>query len=476
MPILLVEDFKNGLDVRKGPLTAPAGSLQQLQDCVLTNGAEIERRKAFVNVGTFPADCVGLSAWNGQITVYSSSRGDGPISLPNCPIPVNVRHVDPTVLGAPLSDVVDYDTYDNDPFIIAQGSNGATYPIWLGPNGQQNVPSPVNGTFVRTHRSKTYLADGQDVRFSDVGDPGTWTDQDVNAPRGAGFIGMAEEDADAEQINAMEVYYDRIAVMARLVTLIWYFDPDPTQNSLLQTLRIGTIAPLSAQQFGTGDVMFLADSGVRSLRAMNISMAAAVIDVGSPIDQILTTAALNDPVSARAAKAVIEPVFGRYWLGINNTIYALSYFPSSKVSAWSTFTLPFTLQHFATTNNQVYVRDTANNLYLYGGANGQTYDATPTIIRTPMMHNQAPTIWKRISSVDLTIQGTWALDIGMNPAAPFTYERCGIFTGETFSLQKIRFAGYGTHIGLQLTSQDATQGRIGSININYQDGEVKGGV
>lgn len=479
MPILLVEDFKNGLDVRKSPLTAPPGSLQMLQDCVLTNGAEIERRKAFVNVGPFPPGTVGLSAWNSQLTVYSSTLADGVISMPNVPIPVNVRHVDVSgISGASsLTGVLDWDSYSNDPFIVAQTNNGATQPIWL-PDGSQ-VNAPVSGTFCRTHRTKMYLADGENVRFSDVGDPGSWSDQDVNAPMGAGYIDMAGDDADAEQINAIEVYYDRMAVMARLVTLIWYFDPDPTQNNLLQTLRIGTLAPLSAIQFGTGDVMFLADSGVRSLRAMNISMAAAVIDVGSPIDPILTAAMLADPAAAKAAKGIVEPIKGRYWLAMNDgdgtaTIYVLSYFPSAKVSAWSTFSVPFNVDYISATNNQVYLRS-GDDLYLYGGADGLTYDSTPAIVRTPMMHNEAPSIWKRISSVDLMIQGTWALDIGMNPAAPFTYERCGIFTGETFSRQQIRFAGYGTHIGLQLTSQDNSVGRVGSIVINYQDGELKGG-
>jgi len=471
MPLLLIEDFKNGLDVRKSALTAPPGSLQMLQDAVLTNGAEIERRKAFVNVGPIPAGTVGLAAWNSQITVYSEVMGDAQLSVPNCPIPVHVKYV-PPIGGLTLNRIVDFDTFDNYSFIIGGYNNGGTRPCWLGPAGPV-IPS-INGQFCRTHRTKVYVADGDNVRFSDVGDPGAFTDQDVNSPRGAGYIAMAQDDADAEYINGIEIYYDRVAVMARLVTLIWYFDPDPTLNNLLQTLRIGTISGLSTVQFGTGDVMFLADSGIRSLRAMNISMAAAVIDVGSPIDPILTSAILNNPTEASRAKGIVEPVFGRYWLAFGSTIYVLSYFPSSKVSAWSTFTLPFHIDYMATTNNQVYLRS-GDNLYLYGGANGLTYDSTPAIMRTPYLHNQAPTIWKRISSVDLMIQGSWALDIGMNPGNPFTYERCGIFNGETFSLQKIRFAGYGTHIGLQMTSQDSTAARIGAISINYEDGEVKGG-
>ena len=224
-----------------------------------------------------------------------------------------------SALGASsLTAIVDYDTWDNYPFIIARGDNGATQPIWLGPVGQVNVP--VIGQYCLTHRSKVVLGVQADLLFSGVGDPGSWTDQSVDDPRGAGFIEMAQDDADAEYVNGLEIYYDRMAVLSRLVTLIWYLDPDPTQNNLLQTLRIGTISGLSAIQFGTGDVMFLSDSGIRSLRAMNISMAASVIDVGSPIDPIVTNHILTNPSEAAVARAVIEPVFGRYWLAFDNTI------------------------------------------------------------------------------------------------------------------------------------------------------------
>ena len=69
----------------------------------------------------------------------------------------------------------------------------------------------------------------------------------------------------AKNLQSMEVFYQSMAVMARLQTQIWTLDPDPTKDTLNQLLRMGSVsAAQSIVQFGTGDVLFLSDSGVRS--------------------------------------------------------------------------------------------------------------------------------------------------------------------------------------------------------------------
>jgi hypothetical protein len=46
--VFSITDFKQGLDVRRSPLTAPGGSLRILENAVLNQGGEIEKRLAFV--------------------------------------------------------------------------------------------------------------------------------------------------------------------------------------------------------------------------------------------------------------------------------------------------------------------------------------------------------------------------------------------------------------------------------------------
>ena len=54
--VFSVTDFKAGLDVRKTPLTAPGGILRILENAVLNQGGEIEKRQAFVYMTTIPAE------------------------------------------------------------------------------------------------------------------------------------------------------------------------------------------------------------------------------------------------------------------------------------------------------------------------------------------------------------------------------------------------------------------------------------
>ena len=48
MPYQPISDFRGGLDTRKMSLALPAGTLIQCDNAHINQGAEIEKRKAFV--------------------------------------------------------------------------------------------------------------------------------------------------------------------------------------------------------------------------------------------------------------------------------------------------------------------------------------------------------------------------------------------------------------------------------------------
>jgi hypothetical protein len=191
-------------------------------------------------------------------------------------------------------------------------------------------------------------------------------------------------------------------VFARMTTQVWSLDPDPDNDTLSQVLRIGTNAPWSVLQFGTGDVLFLSDSGVRSLKALNMNLAASVSDVGSPIDLMLIPAMRDNPDGTFTARAVVQPIQGRYWVYLGGTIYVLSYFPAGNITAWSTFKPGFTLRAFAVVNNSVYALGSDNTLYLYGGPSLNEYDSSTVTVRTPHHSIDAPTAHKKIKSLDVS--------------------------------------------------------------------------
>src|SRR4029077_18997285 len=123
-------------------------------------------------------------------------------------------------------------------------------------------------------------------------------------------------DSDMTNNVAIEVYYDKLAVMGKNATQLWRIDPDPTKMQYDSTLRgTGTIAWRSVLQYGSGDVLFLAGDGVRSLRARDSSLAASVSDVGSPLDPLIQSLfqewceyALSQAIS------IVQPITGRVWI------------------------------------------------------------------------------------------------------------------------------------------------------------------
>jgi hypothetical protein len=486
MTSLFVDDFKLGLDTRRSILTAQPGSLRTLDNCVITAGGEIQKRKAFVKVATLPDNTKGLEgttagSWGlEQLYTFSFAGPAGTtatlVNIPNTafnngPIPIIAAYLQSHPDG--LLEIVDAAEYGAGQFFVA---------AWTGTPGQDPtfllnywkgilVPA-FGGIAPLVSGQKMYRVAGSILYFSGVGDPSVTnplnpagTGPNTVNP-GAGFIDMAHIDSDALYLIGTEAYYKQVAIFSRRVCLLYNLDPDPTLNAVQQVLRIGAVSNRSILQFGTGDVLFLSDSGVRSLRVLNLAQAAGVTDVGSPIDNILQVITATNP-NVALAEAIVEPISGRYWLAIGNTIYVLSYWPSAKISAWSTFTLPFGVNHMTVAGSKVFIRS-GNDVYLYGGINGVSYDNSVATVRTPHMSADTPTTYKKAVSIGAMATGNWAVNVGMQTDNPDFYELVANITGDTYSLQQIPFSGYGTHFGFTLTCSDAAPAILGALTVNFE--------
>jgi hypothetical protein len=326
---------------------------------------------------------------------------------------------------------------------------------------------------------KMYRLLGSVIYFSGVGNPGEnnplngipGTGPNVVNP-GAGFIDTSLLAGESQVLVGAAPYYQQVAVFSRRTCLMFAFDPDPTQNKLLQVLKIGAVSNASILQFGTGDVLFLSDSGVRSLRALNASMAAGVTDVGSPIDDIIQGVIQTDDVSAETSHGIIEPRTGRYWLAIGSTIYVLSYWPSAKINAWSTFSLPFVVDHMTVAADRVYIRS-GNDVYLYGGLDGNTYDTCTATATTPHHSAESPTTVKDVEAVNAMLVGPWSVEIGMAADVEGFFEPVANLVGSTYAMQRIPFAGSGTHIGFRFTTNYAGPAKLGALSVKFQKTEEK---
>ena len=199
--------------------------------------------------------------------------------------------------------------------------------------------------------------------------------------------------------------------------------------------NIGTFAGQTVKTVGDFDVFFLSDTGVRSLRTLNITLNAYVDDLGSPIDSlVLAKLATLSEVQKATSCAVVEPTYHRYMVfvpdsaGGQGVIYVYSGFRSSKVSAWSTYqptclvagvTSFFTPQNFETFRNKVYTRDGSS---LYGlGVNGVLYDNCVVTVVSPYMDMKKPVEPKQAEGVDMVAFG----DYTTSPSDPCNWTLSG---------------------------------------------------
>jgi hypothetical protein len=89
------------------------------------------------------------------------------------------------------------------------------------------------------------------------------------------------------------------------------------------------------------------------------------------------------------------------------------------------------------------------------------------------MSADSPTEWKRIKSVDVMCQGQWSVSIGMLPNRTDLFELCATIQDNTYGLQSIPFAGYGTHIGVHMEHQAPGEAIMAALHFNLQEGVTK---
>lgn len=132
MPYFLVSDFRGGLDTRKSPWTAEAGTLQVLRNGHITRGGEIEKRKEFTDLGDLLAATHALvagiagSAARGHV-VFGSDPAPG--GLPAGVTYQRLQHPDGN------ADMVSVDAvtlYDGRPYVAATFDDGSQFHFYDG--------------------------------------------------------------------------------------------------------------------------------------------------------------------------------------------------------------------------------------------------------------------------------------------------------------------------------------------------------
>jgi hypothetical protein len=326
------------------------------------------------------------------------------------------------------------------------------------------------GISVLTFKQKLYATASSNLYFCALNSPTQWI-----SGVDYGFINMASQSAGAEILTVAQEYQGLMAIFSENNIRIWSISEDSVENVFLQTLQnTGTTAPGSVVPYGNNDVFYLDTSGIRSIKARDSSNAAYVSDVGTSIDthirEFMDT--LSEEQIARAV-GVVEPIDGRFWIGIDNRIYVLSYFPAAKISAWSYYEVDFTVKHFAKVGDRIYVRGTEDGtdfLYLYGGADNNTYpgiDEDVCLIELPFFSASNPAAFKELLGFDIIGINSWKVEILPDPANEAVVVNQGISTGTTYGKPRYGMTGVSSLFAVNLTCSAAGPAAISALAMHY---------
>lgn len=320
------------------------------------------------------------------------------------------------------------------------------------------------GTTLKTLKSKLYSTVGSVVYFPKINDPTDWDFDSV----GGGFVNLANHAEGSEALTAMGAYQNYMAFFARNTIQIWSLFSDDTNNAQQQIIEhSGTRSPRSVLSYGATDTFYLSDSGVRSLRALNSSNAAYANDVGTAIDPYVRDL-LDDMTDDEIenACAEIEPRDGRYWLQLGDKTIVLSYFPGSKVSAWSVHEFGFTIDWLTTVGGRMYARS-GDTIYLYGGATGTEYDTSTVTVQTNFLNGGKPGHLKQLEGIDIAGTNEWDVRLLPDPSNTAIEIVVGALSGITLPRRQIPLAGHTNQFALKMTCSEAGAASISSAIVYY---------
>lgn len=328
------------------------------------------------------------------------------------------------------------------------------------------------GTSIFVHKGRVYSTARSLVRYCVLDDATDWTTTTVPATD-SGFINIATDSEGSQRLVGIAVYQGNAAIFSRTNIVIYALSADATENTLVDTLeQTGTRSARAVVPYGNLDVYYLDESGIRSIRARDGYDAAYVSDVGGSIDEFVQEwlAAVDESTLSRSV-AVIDPVSGRYMLAIDDRIFGLSYYPTSKITAWSYVEPGFSVEEMIRVERRIYARS-GNVIYCYGGEDGDVYpDAGEQVVtlETPFMSANDPAGFKSTFGFDMAGENDWTVEVLVDPNDTTKFHTVGVINSVTYNKARYSLPETGTTalLAVRFTCEAAGAAKLSNFAVHY---------
>jgi hypothetical protein len=369
------------------------------------------------------------------------------------------------------------------------------------PTSETEITANDNRGYQLVLQNKGYLIAGRTAYSSAVGDPGDM------AGTGIWVNDLTTQGTPIGDTLSLGEYFGQLVIFGERGIMFWQVDPDPAQNQYLRSVPSSVFGPRSITGYGDGDILYLGRSGVRSLQARDSSNQARVSDVGSPIDleirnRIGTDDADTDALFGTTSPQIPNSLFydfapgivhrdtGQFWLALRDKIYVLSRYPSAKVLAWSSYDLPAAeytsdlsgdnktdwVADWCAVNDNIVMRNFADEVYTYGGVTGYEYDDSEVEVILPFADMGRPGSHKNFNGIDIVCDGTWFIEYStefVGVERDIIWAPIAEITDGTRASQRIAMDATGTQIALRMTCKSSFAARMAEVMIHYIEGTQK---
>jgi hypothetical protein len=341
MASLTLDRFDAGLLLARPSSVAPANSLSGVRNMDVQAGGWLRSRAKWKRAAgglTIGPQWKGLESNAGYLWVFScwnvASTGLTS-SIVNADTGERVVYAFfSTGVGGNFADaspamLVGSTRWENGFAAIVSADRGATnYAVQFSVNtGTHTVTAtqitdancPKSGKMV-TANERVYAIsdDGLNVRFCAVGDVTDWT-----TAGDAGFLPVSRNFGAGQRAYGLGLYQGQLAVFTDQSIQLWTIDPDPTAMALDRVVDgVGTRHHKSIVSLN-GDLLFLSETGVRSLTTLANALFPTDVDMGLPIRSLTTSPRATTRFSLGsyepAAIGLAASPFSQYWVSAPNS-------------------------------------------------------------------------------------------------------------------------------------------------------------
>lgn len=335
--------------------------------------------------------------------------------------------------------------------------------------GAGDNPS-TKATFGIALGTKLYLCAGSVVYFCGVSSPTVWR----AGVTGAGFFNVTSSGKGSEDIVSVGEFQGGLAFLCQSFIQTWTVNADPDQNSMLRTVdNTGGVAVRAFVSAGNLDGYYLSPAGLKSLKQQASTGTPFAADVGDNIEPLIQSD-LNtlSAETIAATKAAINPFDARTWFWLGTKIYVLSYYPQSKINAWTWYETGLTPGWMEPINNRLYLRS-GDTIYVYGGDSGTDYDTDDSDIyyaeiEMPFMHAGRIADDKTATAYNIGGEGKWDVWMKTDPTDPDVEVALGRVDYFTYHEPEYAMGLESTHFAPRLKTVEPGAALLSTFSFDFE--------